>query len=237
MESIEGGWERGSVGVEVSSWPPAGGGPPAVDYYISMPWERELEVLEEAIRRLGVEFDAFLYGTATKPPVESRRHVEQMIRRLNGVQLDAAAERYRFNTLQGRYSTMTERWERLQSEKESGRRPGLYGPLRGARRGLASSARRRRSRLPPTPASGLRRKPGGGRLRGPPSLRGLREARRARGEDAQEYEKFAESLAKERARLKERLGTEDFVFEVAEREGKVKLIAKRMPPSPSRKAE
>jgi hypothetical protein len=238
MESIEGGWERGSVGVEVSSWPPAGGGPPAVDYYISMPWERELEVLEEAIRRLGVEFDAFLYGTATKPPSESRKHVEQMIRRLNAVQLDGAAERYRFSTLQGRYTTMTERWERLQSEKESGRRPGLYGHF-SAHAGASSPPRA----AAPPPASPNARVPGSVESReGADSadrrlFEAYREARQARGEDAQEYEKFAESLAKERARLKERLGTEDFVFEVAEREGKVKLIAKRLPASPSGKAE
>jgi len=92
-----------------------------------MPWDRELYVLEEAIRRLGAEYDAFFYGSVSKPPVESRKHVEQMIRQLGGMAADSAADRYRFSTLQGRYNALCDRWERLQEEKEAGRRPGLYG--------------------------------------------------------------------------------------------------------------
>jgi len=196
-------------------------------------WDRELEVLEEAIRRLGAEYDAFLYGSATRPPVESRKHVEQMIRRLSGVSFDAAAERYRFATLQGRYTTLTERWERLQGEKESGRRPGLYGHFvpgaerpHGAGAGLdasapasAPNAAGSRSVESPEPSAGADRR----------LFEAFLGARRARGEsvDGYDFQKFAENLARERARLKERLGTEDVVFEVAEREGKVKLIAKR----------
>jgi hypothetical protein len=66
------------------------------------------------------------------------------------------------------------------------------------------------------------------------------EARRARGEDVSAYafDKFAENLSRERARLKDKLGDSDIVFEVAEREGKVKLIAKRAgaaPPAGERK--
>src|SRR5260370_23554629 len=50
-----------------------------------------------------------------------------MIRRLSGLEADTAAERFRFTTLQGRYNTLCERWDRLQGEKEAGRRPGVYG--------------------------------------------------------------------------------------------------------------
>lgn len=193
-----------------------------------MAWERELEVLEEAIRRLGAEYDAFLYGSATKPPVEGRKRVEQMIRRLSGVRFDVATERYRFTTLQGRYTALTERWERLQGEKESGRRPGLYG------RFVPGADRPSRPGGAPAPApnaAGSRSVEGPGAGAG--ADRQLFEtylgARRARGESVEGYvfEKFAQSLARERARLKDRLGTEEVVFEVAEREGKIKLIAKR----------
>jgi hypothetical protein len=195
-------------------------------------WEREFEVLEEAIRRVNAEYDAFLYGSASKPPVESRSRVEQMIRRLSGVSFDAAADRYRLTTLQGRYTALVERWERLQGEKEAGRRPGLYGHFASGRERASGG-----SGAPAPPASAP---PNGAALRsvetsetGARADRQLFEtylgARRARGETVEEYDfgKFAESLARERARLKERLGTEDVVFEVALRDGKVKLIAKR----------
>ncbi len=198
-------------------------------YYRSVAWERELEVLEEAIRRLNAEYDAFLYGSALKPPVESRKHVELMIRRLTGVSFDAAAERYRFATLQGRYSALGERWERLQGEKESGRRPGLYGHFvpeaqGGARPGGAPAGQA------PNAAASRSVEAREGESRADRQLfDSYLAARRVRGESVEGYafEKFVESLERERARVRERLGTEDFVLEVAERDGKVKLIAKR----------
>jgi hypothetical protein len=195
-------------------------------------WERELAVLEEAIHRLTAEYDAFLYGTASKPPSESRKHVDQMFRRLSGANFDLAAERYRFNTLQGRYTTMVERWERLQGEKESGRRPGMYGHF-------APSPPPR----PPASDGGSPRAAAGPNAARARSVEGTEEAsaadqrlfekyvaaRRARGEnmDGYVFQKFAENLSRERARLTERLGAEEVVFDVAERDGKVKLIARR----------
>jgi len=204
---------------------------PHVLYYSSVAWEREFEVLEEAIRRVNAEFDAFLYGTASKPPVESRKRVEQMIRRLSGVSFDGAADRYRFATLQGRYTALGERWERLQGEKEAGRRPGLYGHFVP---GTAAPAPGHSASggEPPRPnaaaARSVRTEEAGGS-----ADRELFEvylrARKSRGESVEGYDfqKFAQSLAQERARLKKRLGGADVVFEVAERDGKIKLIAKR----------
>jgi hypothetical protein len=187
-----------------------------------MSWDRELHVLEEAIRRLNAEYDAFLYGAASKPPVESRKHVEQMIRRLLAESADSAADRFRFATLQGRFNALGERWERLQDEKESGRRPGLYGhftPERSPRTDPGANVRRSADVEEERQAAA--------------AARGLFEryvaARRAKGESMEGYpfERFVQSLERERERLKERLGTAEIEFDVAERDGKVKLIARR----------
>ncbi len=190
-------------------------------------WERELQVLDQALRRLSAECDAFLYGSAAKPPVESRRHVEEMCRRLNASESMTAAERYRFSTLQGRFQALNERWDRLLAEKESGRRPGLYGHFRGA------------GAVPPAPAA-----PNAGRAASvqeepraaPADLdRDLFEryvsAKKARGEDVSGYrlEGFVEGLERERRKVRERLGAGEIVFDVAEREGRVRLIAKKKP--------
>ena len=197
-----------------------------------MAFDREFEVLEEAIRRLSAEYDAFLYGGAKRPPTESRRHVDQMIRKLSAVALDAAADRYRLSTLQGRYTAMLERWDRLQGEKESGRRPGLYGHFAA---GGGASARptpdAAAAAAPPNAASAASVNATETRASG--GDRGLfqryLDARKARGESVEGYEfdQFAANLAQERARLKARLGTDDVVFDVAERDGKVKLVARR----------
>jgi hypothetical protein len=196
-----------------------------------MAWEREFEVLEEAIRRVSAEYDAFLYGSAPKPPVESRKHVEQMIRRLSAVTFDAAADRYRFSTLQGRYSSLNERWERLQGEKEAGRRPGLYGHF-----GPAAPVSSRTRGVPPGPAAPIPNatlsrsvEPSEGARRDRELFETYISARRARGENVEGYvfETFVQSLDRERAALRERLGAQEVTFEVAERDGKVKLVARR----------
>ncbi|MDQ5857641.1 MAG: hypothetical protein M3542_05095 [Acidobacteriota bacterium] len=194
-----------------------------------MSWERELAVLNEAIRRLNAEYDAFLYGSVGKPPIGSRRHVEEMFRRLSASGSDSAADQYRLSALEGRFATLCERWERLQAEKEAGLRPGI-------RAGFVSQ-------LSPAPAASSPNapRPGSvesGRGAGSAADRDLFEryvsARRRAGEDVDGYrlEDFLARLEEEREKLRQRLGGDDVEFDVAEREGRVRLVAR---PKGSRK--
>ncbi len=189
-------------------------------------FERELQVLEHSLKKLTADCDAFLYGSVSRPPVEGRKHVEEMLRRLNASEAMSAAERYRFATLQGRFSALVERWERLLAEKESGRRPGLYGHFREAGNPAPQA--------PPAPNAGR-----------PASVEGMRgavpadpdrdlferyvAAKKSRGEDVSGYrlEGFLEGLERERRKVREKFGSGDVVFDVAEREGRVRLIAKK----------
>lgn len=190
-------------------------------------FERDLRTLEEALRRLNAEYDAFLYGSLAKPPLESRKAVEQTFRRLSAAESMPSAERYRFSTLQGRYAILTERWDRLQGEKEAGRRPGLYGHFREA--------------VPASPPAG---RPNAARSASVEEERGavpgqsdrdLFEryvaAKRARGEDVSGYrlDGFLEGLERERRKVRDRLGEGEIAFEVTERDGRVRLIAKKKP--------
>jgi hypothetical protein len=54
-------------------------------------------------------------------------------------------------------------------------------------------------------------------------------AKKALGEDVSGYrlEGFVEGLERERRKVREKFGAADVVFEVAEREGRVRLIAKK----------
>lgn len=200
---------------------------------ITESFDRELRVLEEALRRLNAEYDGFLYGTIAKPPISTRRHVEEMVRRLNASDDMAAADRYRFATLQGRFFSLTERWDRLQGEKEAGRRPGLYGHFRETA-GSPSAAGPNAA----APASVQRER------RGVPledtAMDPDRElfdryvaAKKSRGEDVSGYrlEGFLEGLERERRKVRERLGNEDILFDVTERDGRVRLVARKKPRS------
>ncbi len=191
-----------------------------------MPWQGDLQALEKAIAALNAEYDAFLYGSAGKPPLDSRRKMEQMIRRLGAAEPDSAADRYRFATLQGRYNALCERWDRLLTEKEAGRRPGLHGGFARAdsRQTDASSGD---AKLNADASASVRRK---GAVDRDAELFGRYiAARRSRGEDVRGYDltRFKESLQKEREKLKERFGGVEVEFDVAERDGRIKLVARR----------
>ncbi len=188
-----------------------------------MPWERDLQTLENAIRDLNAQYDAFLFGSSSKPPLEVRRRVHMLIRRLSGEEADSAAERFRFTTLQGRYNTLCERWDRLQAEKEAGRRPGIYGHF--TRLPAADFEPRPNVRLPVSVEEP--ETPGG-----QDPVRDLFDryvaAKRARGEDVAglDFESFSAKVARERESLRGQFGGAEIEFDVVERDGKVRLVAR-----------
>jgi hypothetical protein len=204
---------------------------------MGMGFERELAELGRAIERLKSEYGAFLYGGAGKAPAESRRQVEAMLRKLGSVEMDEAAERYKLTTLQGHFNTLAERWERQQAEKEEGRRPGFYAAFSGAavrptgtgkfhpNEAVAASVHTAGSAVPAVSAG-----PG----------RELFEryvgAKKARGEDVSGYEygEFVKNLEREREKVKERIGTDDFDLDVKDSEGRVRLVARRRKPAGER---
>ena len=199
---------------------------------ITESFDRELRVLEEALRRLNAEVDGFLYGTIAKPPTVTRRHVEEMLRRLNASEDMSSADRYRFGMLQGRFSSLTERWERLQGEKEAGRRPGLYGHFREtggappparANAAPSGSVEEERRPVPPGPTADPDRE----------LFDRYVAAKKARGEDVSGYrlEGFLEGLERERRKVRDRFGEEEILFDVAERDGRVRLVARKKPRS------
>jgi hypothetical protein len=193
-------------------------------------FDRELRVLEEALRRLNAEYDGFLYGSASRPPISTRRHVQEMVRRLNASEDMSAAERYRFSTLQGRFTSLTERWDRLQGEKEAGRRPGLYGHFqKGEGEGERTPAPTTNAAAPASVQEERHGLPAGGADQD--LFVRYVAAKKARGEDVSGYrlEGFLEGLERERRKVRERLGEADVVFDVAERDGKVRLVARKKP--------
>jgi hypothetical protein len=198
-----------------------------------MSWDSELQGLENSLRNLNAQYDAFLYGSSHKPPVEIRRRVGQQFRRLSTTEPETSAQRFRFQALQVRYNALCERWDRLQNEKEAGRRPGIYShfvrlggseterpPARPNARAAASVEKteevveRETARPGQDPERDL--------------FRRYVEARRVRGEDVADmrFDRFAEKLAEQRESLRAHFGNAEIVFDVAERDGKIRLVAK-----------
>lgn len=191
-----------------------------------MPWERDLQTLENAIRDLNAQYDAFLFGSSARPPLEVRRRVQMLIRRLSGEEADSAAERFRFTTLQGRYNTLCERWDRLQAEKEAGHRPGIYGHFTRLPTDQTATLESRPNVRPPSSVEEPEARAGKDPVRD--LFERYLAARRARGEDIAglDLEHFVANLARERERLKGQFGGTEIEFDVAERDGKVRLVAR-----------
>lgn len=88
--------------------------------------ERELVFLERNITALRVEYERFFGGELKRPPVQSRRTIEDVLRRTGNAEVEKAAERFRLQSLQSRYNSFVEIWDKRMRAKEE----GTTGPVR-----------------------------------------------------------------------------------------------------------
>ena len=86
---------------------------------------RELETLEAELKRLEAEYNMFFAGRLPRPPWETRGRVGALVKRLDRQRLGSYADRFRFNTLQTRFSTFVDLWDRGLRAREEGR-PGPF---------------------------------------------------------------------------------------------------------------
>lgn len=177
-----------------------------------MPLDREFNVLEQAITRMTRDYEAFLFGTGGRLPVESRKKVEGMLRALDAQQIDSQADRYRLNSLTGRFNAECERLERILRDKEEGR--GRF-----ARPGAASGPNARPS---------VSVKPPAAKSPDQELFERYVDARKSRGEEVSRlsFDKFKDLLAGERAKLLARTGKADWEFDLAADAERVRLVAR-----------
>ena len=87
--------------------------------------DRDLKTLEAELRRLEAEYNMYFAGRLPRPPVETRRRVTGLVRQLDRQRLNNYAERFRFTTLQTRFQTFVDLWDRGLRSREEGR-PGPF---------------------------------------------------------------------------------------------------------------
>ncbi len=187
--------------------------------------ERELNEVERQISRLRIDFERFFSGELKLMPVQSRRRLENLLKRLWEVEVERAADRFRLQMLQERFTTLSELWERKQRLREEGR------PL--APREVPG-----RVAAPPAPHSGA---PGDAGAPAPvkakpradfrPLFERYRAARQGLGEDVSRmsYERFEELVRQKAEEIRRRTGTGKLIFEVRTEDGKVRLVGRPAP--------
>jgi hypothetical protein len=192
-------------------------------------FERELQMLEAELKRLEAEYNMFFAGRLPRLPWDQRARVDAMVKRFDRMHIQNTGDRFRFQTIQARWATFTELWERQMKAQETGRRPGRV------RAGGAVEP-------PPPPPS----RPRPADPQGPPKDRvvavasltdptsqedrvqalyeQLASARKEVGEKPVEYQRFTELVQAQVKKLG--AGGQEVAFRVAMKDGKVTLTAK-----------
>ncbi|MBI4266494.1 MAG: hypothetical protein HY657_19165 [Acidobacteria bacterium] len=181
--------------------------------------DRELMVLEAELKRLEAEYNMFFAGRLPRPPWETRGRVEAMVKRLDRMHLGNYGDRFRFSTIQARYATFIDLWDRGLRAREEGR-PGPFAQPRPA----AERPQRPPDRI-------LHVTTFTDPLREMEKLHdlydSLAEARRETGQDAIPFHKFAELIRTQVSTFKEK-GSQEVAFRVAMKDGKVAFTARAM---------
>ena len=181
--------------------------------------DRELMVLEAELKRLEAEYNMFFAGRLPRPPWETRGRVEAMVKRIDRTYISNYGERFRFTTIQSRYATFVDLWDRGLRAREEGR-PGPFAQVK--------------------PAAGLPKRPQdrilhvatfSDPMREMEKLQdlyeSLAEARREAGQDAVPFHRFAALIKGQVSTLLEQ-GSPEVAFRVAMKDGKVSFTARAM---------
>jgi len=182
--------------------------------------ERELKGLEADLRQLEAEYNMYFAGRLPRPPVETRARVTASMRRIDRLHMRNTADRFRFVTLQSRFQTFLDLWERGLRAREEGR-PGPFAQ-RPAAVESASKEKGPQDRIlhvaafhdPTREMDKLHE-----------LYERLADARREAGEDAVPFHKFAD-LVKEQVKRLKQSGSPEVAFRVAVKDGKVNFTAR-----------
>jgi hypothetical protein len=87
--------------------------------------QKDLQTLNAGLKQLEVEYNQFFAGRLPRPPWETRKRVEALVKKWDRGYIQAAADRFQFETLQRRYQTFIDLWDRGLRAREEGR-PGPF---------------------------------------------------------------------------------------------------------------
>ena len=208
-------------------------------------FSREMKILEAELKRLESEYTLFFTGRLPRPPWENQKRVASLFKRYDRMYIQNTADRFRFQTLQMKWASSCELWERQLNALEGGRprigrgaRPSAPAPesvvVRVDKAEKADSTDL--PAAPPPPARPAARPhdrvvgvtsfkdPGAQGDRVQELYERLAQAKRDAGEQPVAYDKFKELV---RSQVN-KLGSDgqEVAFRVAFKNGKVQLTAK-----------
>ena len=185
-------------------------------------FNRELTALEGDLKRLESEYNMYFAGRLKRPPWETRARVEATVKRLDRTAVNNYGVKFRFTTLQTRFSRFIDLWDRALRAREEGR----PGPLMQPRRDPVEPARPDRLEDGVVKVETFHDP-----SKEDEKVRALYEsfvkARQQAGQERVAYDKFATLVSSQVRALKDKGGT-DVAFRVAIKDGKVALTARAL---------
>jgi hypothetical protein len=181
--------------------------------------QRELGLLEAELKRLEAEYNMFFAGRLPRPPWETRSRVQAIVKRIDRSPINNYGDKFRFSTLQSRFATFIDLWDRGLRAREEGR----AGPFAQPKRAVPTQPAVEDRILHVTTFSNP--------LHEMDKLHdlyeSLAEARREVGQDAIPFHKFADLIKTQVSSLKEK-GSPEVAFRVAVKDGKVNFTARAL---------
>jgi len=181
--------------------------------------QKDLQALAAGLKQLEVEYNMFFAGRSPRPPWETRNRVTALVKKWDRGYIQSAMDRFQFDTLQRRFQTFVDLWDRGLRSREEGR-TGVFGsapPPKPTRQPKAPEAKVVHVASFQDP------------MREMDKLHtlydSLMDARRENGDDVVPFHRFA-ALVKDQVSKLRSDGSEQVAFRVAVVEGKVNFTAR-----------
>src|SRR5690349_6213406 len=165
----------------------------------------------------------YFAGRFPRPPWETRKRVEVMVRRIDRMVINNTGHRFRFSTLQARFTSFVDLWDRGQRSRDEGR-PGPFAQPRPVEERPAAQPAQKDNAVVHVATF---KDP----LKEMDKLHelydNLAEMRRQAGQDSIPFHKFADLVKTQVEQMKDK-GNGEVAFRVAMKDGKVALSARSM---------
>jgi hypothetical protein len=174
--------------------------------------DEELTRLEEDIRRLKIEYEAYFNGGNPRPPTDTLYRVEQALKRYaSHASRLTVSQRFRFNQLWQRYAVHSDLWRKRLRDKEEGR----------------ESLPRRHATEMDSAAQIVCRDPDREQAKVDRLLQALVDAKQRVGERTDDIDpaRFQRFVREKTRQLKQELGCDSVQFSVAVKDGRVRFTA------------
>lgn len=182
--------------------------------------DEELKLLEVKLNQLKLDYEKYFLGTRPTEPAMQRAEVQKTVLRWTNMRITNTAQRFKFNSLNGRYQAFKRQWDNILRQIEAGtyKRHVFKADLRDRERGIDPVAT--------AGTAGSKTAKQNAASSGKNDLfETYRDAMLATGQDPSGLTpaKLNAALLKQEAAVKKKLGCDRVDFKVIVSGGKVKL--------------